>query len=103
MGEARLAKPWGPRQQQMTDRLLALGCGLEDDAEVFLQLGLSDELLEGLGTEGSFGFSLDRVRRRSDEHFVGHDASTLSADLMTSATASSEEGWSSPRAARTSP
>ena len=45
-GEGGLAEPWGPGEQQVVDRLLAVPRRFEHDDQMFFQFSLADELLE---------------------------------------------------------
>ena len=55
--ERRLSESWRPCEQQMVDGLLASAGRLEHDAQVLLQLSLSDEFVEGTWSQP--GFELD--------------------------------------------
>ncbi len=85
----------------MARGFLPLPRSLQDDAEVLLELGLPDELVEGAGPQrpvdldvfGAGGFREDLV----------HQASTRSADFTMSSTDASSAGAASLSATRTSP
>ena len=84
------------------DRFFAFGRGLENDPEVFLQLGLPDELRQRPGPKRTFRFTFLWIDR-GGQHLVAHDASTLRAERITASTESSSSGRSSPSTALTSP
>ena len=69
-GQRRLAEAGWPGEEQVVGGLVALQRGLEDDAEVFGQLALADELAEGAGAQprlvgllGRGGLGVDRTVR----------------------------------------
>ena len=63
-GQRRLAQPGRPGEEQVVDRLAPAAGGLEDDAEVLLQLALTDELVERARPQARLDDVLDRRRRR---------------------------------------
>ena len=84
--QCRLAEPRRSGEQQMVSGLTAASSGLEDDAEVILQLALADELVERTRSQADFERELRRIWRRLEQLLTHGCAPTRGAAALRAAT-----------------